>query len=64
MLELGLMELLTTDELSEILRLSRSRIVLMAKRGEIPAVMLSGRLRFDASEIEKWVNGNRIRKPS
>jgi excisionase family DNA binding protein len=54
------MELLTVDELAEILRLTRNRVVRMARNGEMPAVVLDGRLRFDSIEIENWVRQNRI----
>jgi len=49
------MELLTVDELSKILRASRNQVVLMARRGEIPALSIAGKLLFDADEIEKWL---------
>jgi len=45
------MELLTVDELSELLKISRNRVILTAKRGEIPALQVFGKLRFDAGEI-------------
>ena len=55
------MELLTADELSELLRFSRNQIVLMAKRGEIPALSVLGKLRFDANEVESWLKENRLK---
>ena len=58
------MEILTVDELAELLRLSRNRIVLMARNGDIPALMLDGRLRFNAIEIENWINQNRVKSGS
>jgi excisionase family DNA binding protein len=58
------MEILTVDELAELLRLSRNRIVLMARNGDIPALMLDGRLRFNAIEIENWINQNRVKSRS
>ncbi len=54
------MDMLTVDELSELLKISRNRIVLMAKRGNIPAILVLGKLRFDANEIEKWLKENRV----
>jgi excisionase family DNA binding protein len=55
------MELLTTDELAEILRLPRNRVILMARRGEIPALLLCGKLRFEANEVEAWLKQNRVK---
>lgn len=57
------MELLTVDELSELLKISRNRLILMARRGEIPALSVGGKLRFDASEIEKWLKQNALQQP-
>lgn len=58
------MELLTVDELAELLRLSRNRIILMARNGDLPALRLDGRLRFEATEIEDWLRQNRVRPGS
>ena len=55
------MELLTVDELSELLKISRNRLILMARRGEVPAFSIAGRLRFDAGEIEQWVKRRRVK---
>ena len=55
------MELLTTDELADILRLPRNRVILMARRGEIPALLLCGKLRFEANEVEVWLKQNRVK---
>jgi excisionase family DNA binding protein len=53
------MEFLTADELSELLRVSPNQIVVMARRGNIPAYHIDGRLRFDAREIEEWLKTQR-----
>jgi excisionase family DNA binding protein len=53
-------ELLTVNELAELLKISRNKVVLMARRGEIPAISVAGKLRFDAEEIEKWLKANAI----
>jgi len=53
------MELLTASELAEVLKISRTRVVLMARRGDLPAVVVDGRLRFDVTEIEAWLKENR-----
>ena len=54
------MELLTVDELAELLRISRNKLILMARRGDIPAISLFGKLLFDADEIGKWLKQNRV----
>jgi len=53
------MELLTASELAEVLKISRTRVVLMARRGDLPAVTVDGRLRFDVAEIEQWLKETR-----
>ena len=54
------MELLNADEVATLLQLSRNKVVLMAKSGEIPAYVLLGKLRFDADEIAAWVKKLRV----
>jgi excisionase family DNA binding protein len=53
------MELITADEVAELLRVSRNRIILMARRGAIPSLLIDGRIRFDASEIQDWIRMQR-----
>ena len=55
------MELLNVDELATLLQVSRSKVVLMAKAGEIPAYLVLGKLRFDATEIEEWLKRRRVK---
>jgi excisionase family DNA binding protein len=43
------MEYLNADEVATLLQLSRNKIVIMARNGDIPAYLLLGKLRFDAS---------------
>lgn len=50
-----MIEIITADEVAELLRLSSNRVLLLARRGEIPSLLIDGRLRFDAEEIEEWV---------
>ena len=45
-------DVLTTDELDELLRLSANRVLLLARRGDIPYFRIDGRVRFDAQAIE------------
>ena len=53
------MEILTADEVAELLRISRNRVILMARRGAIPSLLIDGRVRFDASEIQDWIKMQR-----
>lgn len=50
-----LVEILTPNEVAELLRLSPNRVLLLARRGEIPSLVIDGRVRFDAGEIEDWI---------
>ena len=63
----SMIEILTPDEVAELLRLSTNRILLLARRGEIPHIVIDGRMRFDAAEVEDWVKVHRrntlTRKP-
>jgi excisionase family DNA binding protein len=54
------MEILNSDELAALLQIPRSQVVLSAKRGEIPAYVLFGKLRFDADEISEWMKKLRV----
>ena len=62
-----MVEILKPDEVAELLRLSPNRILLLARRGEIPSVIIDGRVRFDAGELEDWIKGQRsgvmVRRP-
>jgi len=48
-------DVLTADELGELLKLSAHRILLLARRGDIPHFRVDGRVRFDAEAIEEWI---------
>jgi putative molybdopterin biosynthesis protein len=50
--------LLTIKELSEILKINENSIYQMVHKREIPFIKLGGRLRFQLSEIEKYVKQN------
>jgi excisionase family DNA binding protein len=52
--------LLTADEAADILRLTRSRVVKLAKAGELPSVTLpGGEIRFLSSDLWEWVGSLR-----
>ena len=48
-------DIVTAEELPELLRLSPSRILLLARRGDIPSFRIDGRVRFDAQAIQEWI---------
>ena len=55
------MEFLTPDDLSELVEVPRNQVILAAKRGEIPAYIICGKIRFAANEVEAWVKQRRVR---
>ena len=56
-------EILTPDEVAELLRVSGNRVVVLARRGEIPFLTIDGRIRFDAKDIEDWLRYQRSDAP-
>ncbi len=54
-----MVEILTTEEVAELLRISPNRVLLLARRGDIPFFRVDGRIRFDAEEIEGWIKARR-----
>jgi len=58
-----MIEILTADELAELLRISANRVLRLARIGEIPSLMIDGRVRFDAREIEDWIKIQRENVP-
>lgn len=52
-------DVLTADELAELLRISPSRVLLLARRGDVPFFRIDGRIRFDAEDIESWIKAQR-----
>jgi putative molybdopterin biosynthesis protein len=60
--KLSAIELLTAEELGELLRVTSNTIVRMARDGEVPAIKIFGKLRFDAAEIERWIETQKVAK--
>ena len=56
-------EILTADEVGELIRLSANRVVALARRGEIPYLTIDGHVRFDARDIEDWLRWRRSDAP-
>lgn len=56
-------EILTPEEVGELLRLSANRVVVLARRGELPYLMIDGHIRFDARDVEDWLRYQRSDAP-
>lgn len=52
--EMLLYDILTAQEVAAMLKLPMQRVVVLARRGELPAKKLGKEWRFKASEIVKW----------
>jgi excisionase family DNA binding protein len=48
-------ELLTTKEIAGYLKLRPETVLRKVKEGEIPAIRVGGRFRFDTNEIDGWL---------
>jgi len=51
-----LTELLTTREIARYLRLRTETVLRKVKDGEIPAIKIGGRFRFDKKRIDDWLS--------
>ena len=59
-----LAELLTTKEIALYLRLRPETMLRKVKRGEVPAIKVGGRFRFDKKEIDEWLRDNSVPRKS
>ena len=48
-------ELMTTQELQELLRIDRTTLYAMLKGGELPGFKVGGRWRFSRRQVEAWI---------
>ena len=55
---------LTIEELSEYLKVSKEKIYRMLQSNEIPAFKIGSQWRFKLSEIEKWIDSHMINTTS
>jgi excisionase family DNA binding protein len=51
-------ELLTTKEIAQFLRLRPETVLRKVRQGEIPAIKVGGRFRFDKEQIAEWLRHN------
>lgn len=50
---------LTIDELSEYLKMGRTKLYRMTQDGEIPASKVGNQWRFDREEIDAWMKNQK-----
>jgi predicted site-specific integrase-resolvase len=50
------MEITTTKQLSEFLKVKPKTLYQWAELGQIPCIKLNGALRFDMDEIRRWID--------
>ena len=55
------LQLMSKHEVAAALDLSPETVARMARRGELPARLVAGRYRFDAAEVEAWLEARRVR---
>ena len=55
-------ELLTTKEIAVYLKLRPETVLRGVKEGEIPAIKVGGRFRFDKKQIDEWLRNNSTSK--
>ena len=51
-------ELMTVEELEQYLRFTRKTIYRLLKQGDIPAVKIGNKWRFDKAVIDRWLHHN------
>ena len=57
----GLMsDLMKINEVARYLRLSRDTVCRMAQTGRLPASKIGAQWRFRKSDIDEWLEGNKI----
>ena len=52
-------QLLTPDEVADMLRVARKTVVVMAREDRIPCIRIGRFVRFDAAEIDRWIDNQR-----
>lgn len=53
--ELRQAQLLTPEEVASILKLGKSTVYQMVKRGEIPHILINHSVRIPANALKKWI---------
>jgi putative molybdopterin biosynthesis protein len=52
--------MMTVQEVAALLRISRFSVYNLVKRGELPAMKVLNKLRFNHQNIEQYLNKNKI----
>jgi putative molybdopterin biosynthesis protein len=55
--------LLKSDDVAEILHISRSMAYLLMKRGDLPSVRIGSSVRVRPEDLEEYINKNVSRNP-
>ena len=58
---MAVVRLVSVEEISALLGIPSENIYRMIKVGELPYLRIGKRIRFDESEILKWLEGKRVR---
>ncbi len=52
-------QLLTPDEVAEMLHIARKTVVVMAREQRIPCIRIGRLVRFDPKDIDRWIDNQR-----
>ena len=55
----GKKQLLTPDEVAEMLQIAHKTVVVMAREQRIPCIRIGRIVRFDPAEIDRWIDNQR-----
>ncbi|NEY21419.1 helix-turn-helix domain-containing protein [Bacillus ginsengihumi] len=55
------MKVLTVNDVSELLKLSKCKVYALAKKGEIPTVKIGGSIRVIQEELEYFLKGGEVK---
>ena len=53
-----MIELLTTREIAQYIRLRPETVLRKVRNGEMPAIKIGGRFRFDKEQVDEWLRHN------
>ena len=56
----GKKQLLTPDEVADMLQIARKTVVVMAREHRIPCIRIGRIVRFDPAEIDRWIDSQRL----
>ena len=56
----GKKQLLTPNEVAEMLQIACKTVVVMAREQRIPCIRIGRIVRFDPAEIDRWIDSQRL----